>query len=360
MSKTLSGLDRWGERGRRSLPVEIIQRALDPAPGEPPELPRTRNQWRSPAYEKLVTVASGMPRNPHLVRSVCDRAVRFALGLEAERSPEQQILASVSRAFALTDSYAAACADERDRVEAVHRNREIVGTAMRLLTETSPLLCKRGGEAFAWEQEGPIADLLNALASMHIPSKPSGFETVGSMRAPIAEGLAALNQLLELSEGRSSFAPENPDPDRFRRIFVVHLAEIYTAHTGELPHFDATERKRKPTWLALLTASLETVGFSTHGLDDMLRDLKRGKARQRKAENSSNEDDDFDNGSWLVASLEILRESLEMTPPCGGYRLTEGDLPSSGWMHDVSRQLKPATFDKAYPHFALDDEAAEV
>jgi len=359
MRKTLSGLDRWGERVRRSLPVETIQRALDPVPGEPPELPRTRNQWRSSAYEQLVTVASGMPRNPHLARSVCDRAVRFALGLEVERSPKQQILASVSRAFALTDSYAAACADERDRVEAIRRTREIARKALRLLTETSPLLCKRGGQAFAWEQEGPVAELIDALSAMHIPSKPPSFETVEDMRAPIAEGLAGLNELLELSDGRSSFAPENPDPDRFRRIFVVHLAEIFTAHTGELPHFDATERKRKPLWLNFLIATLETVGFGTHGLDDMLRDLKRGEARARKTKNGS-EEEDFENGSWLVESLEILRESLEMTPPRGGYRLTEGDLPSSGWMHDVSGELKPMTFDKAYPHLAIDDEAAEV
>lgn len=311
----------------------------------------------------LVNTALAMPRNPHLRPSVCDQAVRFALGLETERPPEQQILVCVSRGFALTEAYAAACADERDRVETIHRAHEIVDKAMRMLTETSPLLCARAGQAFAWEQDGPVAELIEALSEMHIPSKRVGYGIVNDMRAPIAEGLAALHELLTLSEGRSSFAPKNPDPDRFRRFYVVRLCEIFTAHTGMLPHFDATERKTKPWWLSFLHASLEIVGFGTHGLDDMLRDLKRGKAKKGKAKRrkaTSGAVENFDSGIDLQADLKDLLEGLNMPPrPCL-YRLEQGDLPSSGWMLDVSPLLQPATFDKAYPHFATGDEATRA
>lgn len=342
------GFARSGAYYETCLPVEAIQRAIDPIAGQSPKIPEGDNSWKQDCFDRLCDVIDKMKRNEVLPRARLNRCAAFALGCESERSWRNQILASISRTYAWTEAYAAAYADERERIAEIHRACEPIEKALLILSEGAGVWPPEPDSAdFKWHEYGPIARAFRAYEGLRIPSLLEGNAAVLGLEGPIVKGLNAMRQLYAVSARRQSFAGERRDSRHIRAFFVRCLAEIFTALTGTLPYFDGYRRVKNPEWHDFRQSALELCGFEfRQGVDDLLRGLNDDEDGNKIA-------DELSDILWAI--------SLSAQPSLPNWRrFDSAEFQSGGLVSSVAALRRPENFNVAYPHLEIDDEDADV
>lgn len=354
MQNNQDAITRWGERYEGCLPVELVQRSLDPAPGNTAVFPKGNSKWSDTAFQKFCEAIDNLPLNRHLRSSRCELNAEFALGLDTKRERGEQILASAARAYAWTEAYGAAYFDERERVleirdacDAIQRGLAVLAGGKRNLPKVSDK------SPHQWTQKGPIYKAWNAHAGLLVSSTAmfhSERTPLDELLMPADLGLDALWAMYRALHERRANMPNRFAADQLRRFFVICLMEIFVAFTGELPAFEMRKvNEADRTWTDFLKASLSFFGFKSSGLRDVLRSLESGGRRaDKKPDNSDNAEDGLNVPPRLVEDLKEFRKLIAAYDGKPPARLDAADFPSAVMMREVAWRGRPETHESAY------------
>jgi hypothetical protein len=354
MHNNQDAFTRWGERYEGCLSVKLIQRALDPAPGDAAVFPKGNNKWSDTAFQKFCEASDNLPLNRHLRSSRCEPNAEFALGLDTKRVRKAQILASVARAYAWTEAYGAAYLDERERVFEIRDACDEIQRGLAVLAGGKRNLPKVSDKApHQWTQKGPIYKAWNAHAGLRVPSTAMFLgkrSQLDDLLMPADIGLDALWAMYRALHRRRANMPNRFAADQLRRFFVICLMEIFIAFTGELPAFEIRKvNEVDRAWTDFLRAALSFFGFKSSGLRDVLRSLKSGGHRaDKKPDNSDNAEDGLNIPLRLVEDLEEFRKLIAAYDGKPPARLDADVFPSAVLMWEVASVGRPADHESAY------------